>query len=200
MAPDGFLVSCTLSEKRGCLVNNQSIKIHDKEFIPKIASDDIQKRVTLLAGEINLAYAGKNPVVIGVLTGASLFATDLFRKLNHPCELTFIRVASYHGGLESSGVVTELVGLREDITNRHVLLVEDIVDTGETAQHLLAQLQTRKPASVKLATALFKPAFLKHPVKPDFVGFEVGPDFLVGYGLDYNGLGRNLNDIYILKP
>ncbi|HMT30521.1 MAG TPA: hypoxanthine phosphoribosyltransferase [Bacteroidia bacterium] len=177
-----------------------TVKIKDKEFTVKIASETIQNRVKELAKEINRDYAGKKPLIIGVLNGAVLFTVDLFKCLEFECELSFIRVSSYGGGLTSSGQVSSVIGLKENIEGRDVLLVEDIVDSGETAVHLFKELQKSNPASIKMATALFKPAALKHPVRPDYVGFEVPNDFLVGYGLDYDGLGRNLNDIYVLKP
>ena len=180
-------------------MNNQEVTIKDKTFRVIIPSDQIKTRVAELANTINADYAGKMPIVIGVLNGAVLFATDLFRQLTMTCELSFIRVSSYNSGTTSSGVVASVIGLKENIAGRHILLVEDIVDSGETARHLLSELQELKPASLKLATALFKPAALRYPIKPDYVGFEVGNDFLVGYGLDYDGLGRNLNDIYVLK-
>jgi hypoxanthine phosphoribosyltransferase len=174
------------------------VTLKDKTFKVSIPGKEIQNRVMALAAEIESDYKDKKPVIVGVLTGAALFAVDLFRNLTMECELTFVRVSSYNG-LNSSGQVTGVMGLKEDISNRHVLVIEDIVDTGETARHLLDELSKSKPASLKLATALFKPAALKHPIKPDYIGFEVPPDFLVGYGLDYDGLGRNLNDIYVLK-
>ncbi len=174
------------------------VVIRDKTFIVKITSNAIQSRISGLANEIETDYINKNPIIIGVLTGAAIFTCDVFRRLSMDCELTFIRVSSY-SGTESTGKVTGVIGLKENIKNRHVLIFEDIVDSGETAVHLLKELQGHQPASLKLATALFKPAALKHRVEPDYVGFEVEPDFLVGYGLDYDGLGRNLNDIYVLK-
>lgn len=180
-------------------MNPSEVTIKDKTFTVSISSETIQKRITELSKIINNDYKDKTPIVIGVLNGAVLFAVDLFRQLEMECELSFVRVSSYNGGLTSSGQVNSVIGLKENIAGRHVLVIEDIVDTGVTAKHLLEELQKQNPASLKLATALFKPAALKHPLKPDYVGFEVAPDFLVGYGLDYDGLGRNLNDIYVLK-
>ncbi len=175
------------------------VTIKDKTFRVIIPAEKIRNRVTELAAKINEDYAGKKPVIIGVLNGAVLFTVGLFEQLEMECELSFIRVSSYHGGLSSSGSVTGLIGLKENLEDRHVLIVEDIVDTGETAKYLFSELNKLKPASLKIATALFKPAALKYPFKPDYVGFEVDPEFLVGYGLDYDGLGRNLKDIYVLK-
>jgi hypoxanthine phosphoribosyltransferase len=175
------------------------VTLKDKQFVVKISAAEIQSKVAEMGAAINRDYQGKKPIVVGVLTGAALFAVDLFRHLEMECELTFIRVSSYNGGMLSSGQVSNVIGLKENIEGRDVIIVEDIVDTGETAVHLLSELQKHKPASLKLATALFKPSALKHSIRPDYVGFEVAPDFLVGYGLDYDGLGRNLNDIYVLK-
>ncbi len=180
------------------IMNNPEVIIKDKTFTVSIPSAIIKQRIAELAITINRDYEGKTPIILGVLNGAVLFVSDLFQQLHIECELSFIRVSSYQG-TESSGKVTSVIGLKENITGRHVLVVEDIVDTGETVRHLFEQLQLLNPASLKLATALFKPAALKHPLKPDYTGFEVAPDFLVGYGLDYDGLGRNLNDIYVLK-
>jgi hypoxanthine phosphoribosyltransferase len=176
------------------------VTLKDKQFIVSIPSAVIQQRVAELGQQINREYQGKKPLIVGVLTGAAMFTVDLFKQFDMDCELTFIRVSSYNGGLSSSGQVSSVIGLKEQIEGRHVLVVEDIVDTGETAVHLMKELGSKNPASLKLATALFKPVALKHEVAPDYVGFEVAPDFLVGYGLDYDGLGRNLNDIYVLKP
>ena len=180
-------------------MSSLEVTIKDKTFIVSIPSKTIQERITELAKSINQDYKGKTPIILGVLNGAVLFAVDIFKQLEIECELSFIRVSSYHGGLTSSGNVASVIGLKENIEGRHVLLIEDIVDTGNTAKHLFEELQKSNPASIKMATALFKPAALLHPIKPDYVGFEVAPDFLVGYGLDYDGLGRNLNDIYVLK-
>ena len=180
-------------------MSSSEVTIKDKTFGSSLLLNRSRKRVAELALQINKDYSGKQPVIIGVLNGAVLFTVSLFEKLEMECELSFIRVSSYHGGLTSSGTVTGLIGLKEDLENRHVLVVEDIVDTGETARYLFAELNKLKPASLKLATALFKPAALKYPFRPDYVGFEVAPEFLVGYGLDYDGLGRNLKDIYVLK-
>ncbi len=186
-----------------------TIKLKDKEFVVMIQAEEIQSRVKAIANEINLQYKGKQPLFLGVLNGAFLFMADLFKNINLLCEISFIRVASY-SGTSSTGEVKNLIGLKEDIAGRHVIVVEDIagrhvivvediVDTGDTMKYLLDELKKQNPASVKLATILFKPAALKQDVKPDYVGFEIPPAFVVGYGLDYDGLGRNFNDIYVLK-
>ncbi|MEO8149806.1 MAG: hypoxanthine phosphoribosyltransferase [Bacteroidia bacterium] len=176
----------------------QEVTIHDKTFRKLIDAEKLQERVHEIAMQINKEYHGRKPLFLGVLNGAFLFAADLFKGISLECEISFIRVSSYDG-TSSSGVVKNLIGLNMDITNRDIIIVEDIVDTGDTMEYLLKELKDKNPASVKLATMVFKPAALKHDLKPDYVGFEVPPDFLVGYGLDYDGLGRNLNDIYTLK-
>jgi hypoxanthine phosphoribosyltransferase len=161
------------------------VTIHDKTFEILIPANEIQKRVAEIAAHINENYADKKPLFLGVLNGAFLFAADLFKNITAPCEISFIRVSSYQG-TQSSGVVKNLIGLNMDISNRHIIVIEDIVDTGDTMQYLLAELALKNPASVKLATMVFKPEALNHPLTPDYVGFTVPPKFLVGYGLDYD--------------
>lgn len=163
-----------------------------------ITANAIKQRVKKLSDQINLDYKGKQPLFLGVLNGAFLFMADLFKGINLECELSFIKVASYNG-TASSGNVKSLIGLKENISGRDIIVVEDIVDTGDTMKYLLSELQKHQPNSIKLATFLFKPSALKHNLKPDYVGFEIEPAFVVGYGLDYDGYGRNLNDIYVLK-
>jgi hypoxanthine phosphoribosyltransferase len=175
-----------------------AVKIKDKEFVLMIPADKIQSRVKSIAQEINNNYNGKQPLFLGVLNGAFLFMADLFKNINLQCEISFIKVTSY-SGTSSSGQIKNLIGLKENISGRDVIVVEDIVDTGDTMKYLLDELKKQNPASVKLATILFKPAALRQDVKPDYVGFEIPPSFVVGYGLDYDGFGRNLNDIYVLK-
>lgn len=176
----------------------KEVAVKDKQFVLKISSDTIQSRVGELASSIEKDYQNKKPIFIGVLTGGAVFAVDLFKKLTIDCELTFIRVSSY-SGTNSTGTVSGVLGLKENIENRDVIVIEDIIDTGITAKYLLDELKKLNPSSLKMATALFKPQALKHDITPDYVGFEIEPDFVVGYGLDYDGYGRNLNDIYVLK-
>lgn len=176
----------------------QEVTIHDKTFVPFITADRIQKRVAELGAEIEKVYSGKNPMLIGVLNGSVIFMADLLRNIRTACEINFIRVSSYHG-TESTGQVKSIIGLNESIRGRDVILVEDIIDTGDTAAFLIREMEKLEPKSVCFATILFKPAALRQPVKPKYTGFEIPPDFVVGYGLDYDGHGRNLNDIFILK-
>lgn len=176
----------------------KKVKIKDKEFRILIEGDRIQHRVAEIASQINKDYKGKSPLFLGVLNGAFLFTADLFKKIDLTCMLSFVRVSSY-SGTSSTGQVKSLIGLNENIEGRDIIIVEDIVDTGDTMLYLMAELKKQNPASVKIATAIFKPLALKHPIKPDYVGFELPPAFIVGYGLDYDGFGRNLNDIYVLN-
>ena len=174
------------------------VKVHDKEFETFIESERIQTRVKEIAAMINIEYNGKRPIFIGILNGALLFMADLVKHISIECELALIKVSSY-SGTQSTGNVRSLIGLKESIKGRDVIIVEDIIDTGDTALYIINELKKQEPASLKFATILFKPTALKQDIKPDYVGFEIPPDFVVGYGLDYNGLGRNLNDIYKLK-
>jgi hypoxanthine phosphoribosyltransferase len=174
------------------------VQVHDKVFTPFITADRIQSRVAELGAVIDRDYAGKKPLLIGVLNGSVIFMADLLRHIQTACEIGFIRVSSYHG-TESSGKVRSLMGLSDDISGRDVIIVEDIIDTGDTAVYLIDELRKRNPTSLRFATILFKPSALRQDVKPDYVGFEIPPAFVVGYGLDYDGLGRNLPDIYQLK-
>lgn len=174
------------------------IKLKDKEFVPYIKSAEIIQRVRDLAVQINSDYAGKSPVFLGVLNGAFLFTAELFKNINLNCEISFVKLSSYQG-TQSTETVRSLVGLNKEIKNRDVIIIEDIVDTGHTAAHLLEEIKKHEPASVKFATLLFKPDALKRKVDLHYIGFEIPNDFVVGFGLDYDELGRNLNDIYVLK-
>jgi hypoxanthine phosphoribosyltransferase len=174
------------------------VQVHDKIFTPFITAAQIQQRVAEMGALINTEYAGKKPLLIGVLNGSVIFMADLLRHIHSACEIGFIRVSSYQG-TSSSGAVKNVMGLNDDLTGRDVIIVEDIIDTGDTAVYLIEEIRKKNPASLKFATILFKPAALKHDLRPDYVGFEIPPAFVVGYGLDYDGLGRNLADIYQLK-
>ena len=171
------------------------VTIRDKTFTVSITSEEIQKQIAVLAEKISADLQGKQPVFICVLNGAFLFAADLMKRMSMDCEITFVRVSSY-AGTQSTGHIKNLVGLSEDIKGRSVIIIEDIVDSGDTVVYLLEELKKNNPAEIRIASLLLKPKALKHDLKIDYVGFEVPNDFLVGYGLDYDGLGRNLNDIY----
>lgn len=172
-------------------------KVKDKHFKTLIPAADIQRKVVEIAELLNTDYAGKNPLLIGVLNGSFIFLSDLFKCMKIDCEVTFMRVSSYES-LRSTGKVTQIIGLKEDISDRHVLIVEDIVDTGQTLTNVKEQLVKLKPASLKVVTLLNKPDAMLTPLQLDYVGFKIKNDFVVGYGLDYDGLGRNLTDICVL--
>lgn len=171
------------------------IKIHDKEFEISIPREEILKEVKRVADEINRDYAGKCPLLLGVLNGCFMFAADLMRNLNIECEISFVKLSSYQG-TTTTGVIREVLGLAESITGRDVIIVEDIVDTGYTMQRMIESLGTREPASLQIASLFLKPARLKVPVDVKYSAFTIPDRFIVGYGLDYDGLGRNLPDVY----
>ncbi len=175
-----------------------AIQVHDKSFIPYLTEDQIDEQVSRLAREINRDYEGKTPLFIGILNGSFMFASDLFKKISVDAEISFIKLASYKGTKSTGNVITS-IGLDESLKGRHVVILEDIVDTGKTLHEFLPQLRDQQPASLKIAALLHKPAALIHTLTIDYLGFEVPNKFLLGYGLDYDGLGRNLKEIYRLE-
>lgn len=172
------------------------IQIHDKDFEILLENDSISKRTRLIGIQLNVDYENRCPIFIGVLNGSFLFMADLLKEVDIACEVGFIRVASYHG-TESTGKIQETFGLPNDLKDRDVILVEDIVDTGLTLKYILEKVHAQQPASVAVCSLLLKPKALKEPIAElNYVGFEIPNEFVVGYGLDYDGLGRNLKDIY----
>ncbi len=174
------------------------ITLHDKVFEPFILEDEILDRIGTIGATLSTEYADKNPLIIAVLNGSFMVAADLMKSITIDCEISFVKVSSYHG-TTSSGRVDELIGLNTDIRGRHIILLEDIVDTGVTVDKVLKLLSVAGPASVKTCTLLFKPDAFKGKKTPDYIGFSVPELFVVGYGLDYDELGRNLRAIYKLK-
>jgi hypoxanthine phosphoribosyltransferase len=173
------------------------IRVHDKLFEPYLTAASIGQKVKSLADRINADYKDKSPLFIPILNGSFMFAADLFRALTIEAEICFIKLASYKG-TKSSGQVVTAIGLETDLYGRHVVIVEDIVDTGKTLVEFLPQLKHQQPASLKIVTLLHKPDATQYPVRPEYVGFTIPNRFVVGYGLDYEGMGRNLSDIYQL--
>lgn len=173
------------------------ITVHNKQFDTYLSAAVINQRIGELAAVINADYAGKRPLFIAILNGSFMFASDLFKALTIEAELCFIKLASYKG-LKSTGNVVTSIGLDDDLFGRDVIIVEDIVDTGKTLFNFLPKLQHQQPRSLKIATLLHKKEATVHPLTLDYVGFEIPNKFVVGYGLDYDGLGRNLGEIYQL--
>lgn len=172
-----------------------TIKIKDKEFSVSIPEEKILKQVKRVADEINRDLKDKNPIFLSVLNGSFMFTSDLMKNIDIPCEISFVKLASYEG-LTSSGIVKEVIGINEDLTGRTVVVVEDIVDTGFTMERLLEQIGTRNPAEIHIATLLVKPDKLKVDLNLEYVAMSIPNDFIVGYGLDYDGFGRNYKEIY----
>ena len=173
------------------------IRVHDKTFVPFLEEKLIDERIQAMAEAINRDYEGKKPLCIAILNGAFMFASDLFKKITIEAEISFIKLASYKGS-KSSGQVITAIGLDTDLHGRHVVILEDIVDTGKTLSEFLPQLEHQHPASLKIAALLQKPEATVYPIQVDYLGFSVPNRFLLGYGLDYDGLGRNIPAIYQL--
>jgi hypoxanthine phosphoribosyltransferase len=173
------------------------INVHDKSFETYLSDETIQQRVKEMAAAINEDYSGKKPLFIAILNGSFMFAADLFKQLNIEAELCFIKLASYKG-MKSSGKIITSIGLEEDLYGKDVIIVEDIVDTGKTLHRFLPKLVHQQPKTLKIATLLHKSEATEYPLVLDYVGFTIPNKFVVGYGLDYDGLGRNLKEIYQL--
>jgi len=173
-----------------------TIQVGDRTFEIMIGNEQINKRTEIIAAQLNIDYEALCPIFIGVLNGSFLFMADLLKEMDIPCEVGFIKVSSYKG-TESSGALKEAFGLPDNLIDRHIILVEDIVDTGFTLKYILEKVYLQQPASVSVCALLYKPEAIQTPIKElDYIGFEIPNEFVVGYGLDYDGLGRNLKDIY----
>ncbi len=171
------------------------MQIHDQQFEVFIPSEKIKQRVRELALQINVDYEGKKPLFLSILNGAFIFTADLIREITIPVEISFIKLKSYRR-METSGKVKELLGLEHNIFNRDIIIIEDIVDTGKTLNHILEEFADLGAKSLEVLTLLHKPNSNNNPVKLKYVGFEIPNDFVIGYGLDYNEYGRNLKDIF----
>ncbi len=175
----------------------QTVTLHDKTFQTMISAETIAERIHVLGKKIATDYADKRPLFLGVLNGAFIFAADLLRAVDTDCEISFVKLASYIG-TASSGTVKTVLGMDQILRGRHVIVVEDIVDTGATLHGFLQELRKAEPASIALAACFLKPTALKHALHVDYLGFEIEDKFIVGFGLDYDGLGRNLPHVYQL--
>ena len=172
-----------------------SIKVVDKEFIPYLSENEIQEKISALAIQLNKDYAGKKPIFLSILNGSFLFTADLFKQITIPCQITFLKLASYEG-TTTTGKVKKLIGINEDLLGKVVVIIEDIIDTGNTIVNIIDQLKEYEPAQIIVTTLLLKPDVYTKNIKIDYIGLEIPNDFIVGYGLDYSGFGRNLQDIY----
>lgn len=175
-----------------------TIQVLNKEFVTSIPANEIHEKVKDVAKQINADYEGETPLFLVVLNGAFVFAADLIREINLPSEVSFVKLASYEG-TSSTGTVREVIGLNTDITNRPVIIVEDIVESGITMAHMIETLKKQNPKSIDICTMLLKPEKLEVKLNIRYVAMEIPNDFILGYGLDYNGLGRGLKDIYTIK-
>ena len=173
------------------------VKIKDKTFETSMTEAEIKQRVKELAQQMSRDLEGKNPLFLAVLNGAFIFAADLMREMTIPCEISFVKLASYQG-TTSTGTIHEVIGINEDLMGRTVVIVEDIVESGLTIKRMMEQIGTRHPASVQVCTLFFKPEKLKEDLTLDYVAFSIPNDFILGYGLDYDQQGRGLKDLYAL--
>jgi hypoxanthine phosphoribosyltransferase len=174
------------------------MKIKDKDFLILFKEDAIRNRVMELAGEINRDYEEKQPIFISVLNGAFIFAADLLREISLPSTVSFIKLSSY-SDTSRSGPIKELIGINEKLFKKDIIIIEDIVDSGFTLEHVINQLSSLGPSSLEVVALLVKSDAMKAPVNIRYTGFRIPNKFVIGYGLDYNGLGRNLKDIYFFK-
>lgn len=173
------------------------VTVYGKRFRVSLPAEKIQARVAEVANQINNDLAGKDVVFLGILNGSFMFAADLMKSVNLPCKISFVKFSSYVGQ-KSTGNVKELIGLNEDIKGKSIVIIEDIVDTGSTMFDLLAYLKKFEPAEIRIATLMYKPEVCRKDLNINYYGFTIPNDFIIGYGLDFDGLGRNLKDIYTI--
>lgn len=175
-----------------------TVKILDKTFKTYVSAQKIQQIVDEMANKMNKELAGKDVIFLGILNGSFIFAADLYRKINFDSQITFLKVASYEG-TSSTGKVKRLIGVNESLENKTVVIIEDIIDSGITMSHIIKQLKGYEPAEIKVATFLFKPEAYQMNDTIDYIGLEIPNDFIIGYGLDYDGFGRNLENLYVIE-
>ncbi len=178
-------------------IDMEKIRIKDKDFRIMMTEEEILARIDEVAAQLNSDFKDKNPLFLAVLNGSFMFASDLMKRVNIPCEISFVKLASYQG-TTSSGKVKEVIGINEDLSGRTVIIVEDIVESGLTMKQMQESLGTRNPSDVRICSLFVKPDKLEVPLTIDYPVFEIGNDFIVGYGLDYDQQGRNLKDLYVL--
>lgn len=174
------------------------IQLHDKEFVPFISADEIDFAIAKMAEQVEADFGDETPVFIGILNGAFMVVSDFMKHYKKPCEVSFVKFSSYDG-MESTNDVQQLIGLNQDLSGRCVIVIEDIVDTGNTLEGLKEMFKRENVKSFKIATLFFKPDAYKKDIKIDYVGIRIPNKFIVGFGLDYDGLGRNLPEVYQLK-
>lgn len=174
------------------------LQIHDKIFEPYISEQKLNEAVKKLTNDIAVDCKNEIPLFLGVLNGSFMFCSDLLKAYQNPCEISFIKLASYEK-TQSTGQVNELIGINEDLTNRTIIVVEDIIDTGNTLEKIVALLKKTSAKKIKIATLFLKPTVYNKDIKIDYIGIEIPNKFILGYGMDYDGLGRNLSEIYVLK-
>lgn len=179
-------------------MQEKTVRLHNLTFKRSISAAQIAERTEQIGADLNTDYADKNPIFLAMLNGAFVFTADLVRQFRGNCELSFVKLNSY-AGTESTGDLMTRIGLETKVRGRHVIVTEDIVDTGNTMYQFLRELEELQPASVEIASLLVKPDALEHDVRIKYVGFRIPPEFVIGYGLDYDGLGRNYPDIYRLQ-
>lgn len=176
----------------------QTVNIFDKKFSPLISENDIQQQIKILAEKISADYQSKNPLFIAILNGAFMFASDLFRLIQIPAEITFVKLSSYNG-TQSTGNIQTIFGLTESIEGRHIIILDDVLDTGKTLYTFKEEIQKRNPLTIKTALLIDKKIDIEYELVGDYACFENQPGFLIGYGMDYKGQGRNLQSIYQLN-
>ena len=176
----------------------KKVRLKDKSFQLFIDSKELNDSIESLSNKINQDYSEREPIFLCVLNGAFVFAAELIKRFNHECQVSFVKLSSYQG-LKSSGTINSLIGLNEDIKGKDVIIVEDIVDTGQTIANIVENILNKNPRSIEVATLLYKPKSFKKQIPIKYKAIEIGNDFIVGFGLDYNGLGRNLEEIYIIE-